>query len=534
VASNYPTSVDSFSTSHTGASSQGTDHAGHHNDLADAVNKIEAELGAAPSFAYATVRARLDIQEFDVKNYGAVGDGVANDTTAIQAAIDAANTAVRSRVKLHAGTYKITAPLTIPAGTGGFTDVGKTTLEGEHRNTTCIQQATANTPVIKPTGAAATYSQSVTIRNLRIEQATQASTTDTQAYGIAFPVEPPAVASWTIERCWINKCYVGIGCNNTSGQSAPWNLRVVDTWITSTRHNAIKLLSPTVAGMPSCEFDHLYVANTGVGSGAGAIVSDGPAFTFTAASVTMTDIDLEGWYNNAITYNGNSQAMTVRGFYIEHHHFDGTSPYGTTPVLFDVASDAIFDGVMISADTTGAIGAYMFGASNANLHLRGAATVLTIGGGGYATAFVASGTSRIFYNGDWRATTGLINVPFDNNTVASNDFLVRGARALTYSATIATDAGVASDKFKIVATNTTAFTISTPTNPSTGKEITYDIKNSSGGTHGVITWGAGFLNGGAGTVGAGAFTGIANGKRRTIRFYYDGTNWIELSRTADQ
>jgi hypothetical protein len=104
--------------------------------------------------------------------------------------------------------------------------------------------------------------------------------------------------------------------------------------------------------------------------------------------------------------------------------------------------------------------------------------------------------------------------------------------ALTYSSSIATDA-TAGNIFTIIATNGTAFTISNPTNPFKGQVVTYDIKNSSGGAHGVITWGAGFLNGGAGTVGAGAFTGIANGKRRTISFYYDGTNWIELFRTAD-
>jgi len=98
------------------------------------------------------------------------------------------------------------------------------------------------------------------------------------------------------------------------------------------------------------------------------------------------------------------------------------------------------------------------------------------------------------------------------------------ANALAYSGTIATDANLA-DVFGIVATNGSAFTISNPTNAFSGRIITYDIKNSSGGALGAITWGAAFLL-------AGAFTNPANGKRRTITFYYDGTSWVETNRAA--
>lgn len=121
-----------------------------------------------------------------------------------------------------------------------------------------------------------------------------------------------------------------------------------------------------------------------------------------------------------------------------------------------------------------------------------------------------------------------VSLTGDTNTLIA---FPSGSRVLTYSATIATDASLGS-LFTIAATNGTAFTISNPTNPVAGGTITYDIKNSSGGAHGVITWGTAFLNGGAGTVGTGAFAGIANGKRRTISFYYDGTSWVETNRAA--
>ncbi len=61
-------------------------------------------------------------------------------------------------------------------------------------------------------------------------------------------------------------------------------------------------------------------------------------------------------------------------------------------------------------------------------------------------------------------------------------------KVLTYGATIASDAGTG-NKFSIEATDTSAFRISNPLHSQAGMEITYDIKNSSSGTLGTITWG---------------------------------------------
>ncbi|MBU8898885.1 hypothetical protein DRW03_10715 [Corallococcus sp. H22C18031201] len=66
--------------------------------------------------------ALLDVRtvirsDIDVKNYGAVGDGIADDTSAIQAALDAAQNAgpsaeeANAAVRLPAGRYRITRPL---------------------------------------------------------------------------------------------------------------------------------------------------------------------------------------------------------------------------------------------------------------------------------------------------------------------------------------------------------------------------------------------------------------------------------------
>lgn len=55
MASAYPGALDSLAINKADGTTAATDHAAHHNDLADAVNKIEAELGVNPSANLSTV-----------------------------------------------------------------------------------------------------------------------------------------------------------------------------------------------------------------------------------------------------------------------------------------------------------------------------------------------------------------------------------------------------------------------------------------------------------------------------------------------
>jgi hypothetical protein len=67
-------------------------------------------------------------------------------------------------------------------------------------------------------------------------------------------------------------------------------------------------------------------------------------------------------------------------------------------------------------------------------------------------------------------------------------------------------------------------TIAAPTDPAKGMEITIDILNNTGGAI-TTTWNAAYKLGGA-------WTDPATTKRRTIRFRYDGTSWIEIARAT--
>lgn len=93
-----------------------------------------------------------------------------------------------------------------------------------------------------------------------------------------------------------------------------------------------------------------------------------------------------------------------------------------------------------------------------------------------------------------------------------------------YGPTVTIDAGIGGT-FVIVATNSTAFSVAAPTHSASGQVLRITIKNTSGGALGVATWNSSYKLGAS-------WTQPANGFSRSIAFVYDGTNWIETTRTA--
>jgi len=93
-------------------------------------------------------------------------------------------------------------------------------------------------------------------------------------------------------------------------------------------------------------------------------------------------------------------------------------------------------------------------------------------------------------------------------------------QAPTYGASVAIDASLGQYAV-ITATNNTAFTIQNPTSPSTGQILMIQVKNTSGGSLGAITWDTLYK--------MASFTKPSNGTRRTVTFLYDGTNWVEVN-----
>ena len=117
--------------------------------------------------------------------------------------------------------------------------------------------------------------------------------------------------------------------------------------------------------------------------------------------------------------------------------------------------------------------------------------------------------------------TGTINAV---GNIHKNGSSLTGREVITYSASMTPNQRNGASH-TITATNGTAFTINAPTNSVDGDIVTIIIRNTSGGALGVATFNASYKLGAA-------WTQPANGNSRTIQFLYNGTNWVEISRTA--
>jgi len=114
--------------------------------LMTAATNAETIAGTITDKAVTPAGLKFERPYIDVRSYGATGDGTTDDTTAIQAAIDAANAAGGGIVQFPAASYVITASLDMLNKSGVH-------LRGVSMAKTKIIQTTLTVPVVKVSGA---------------------------------------------------------------------------------------------------------------------------------------------------------------------------------------------------------------------------------------------------------------------------------------------------------------------------------------------------------------------------------------------
>ena len=97
---------------------------------------------------------------------------------------------------------------------------------------------------------------------------------------------------------------------------------------------------------------------------------------------------------------------------------------------------------------------------------------------------------------------------------------------LTYTSGVAMTPDLRNGEWvRLTITNNVAWTINAPKGSYVGQRVEFTIRNTSGGALGAATWNGSFKFGAA-------WASPATGFSRSIQFRYDGTNWVEVGRTA--
>lgn len=141
MASTYPTTLDSLSTSSADSTPSATNHPALHNDANDAINKIEAELGTTPSASHSTVKDRL--AAMDVMQLAASDETTAltTGTSKVTARVIGARTLVGVRASLTTAQTS-GSTFTVDVNKNGTT-VLSTKLTIDNTEKTSVTAATA-------------------------------------------------------------------------------------------------------------------------------------------------------------------------------------------------------------------------------------------------------------------------------------------------------------------------------------------------------------------------------------------------------
>lgn len=162
---------------------------------------FDGELAAALDEALADADSDVDIGVFNVRDYGAVGDGVTDDKAAIQAAITAALAAGRGNqiVFPGGGTYRLASYIDINGADGlSITGTGSAIIEYPSDDTSLVASGIAVSDAMARSGFIVRNSTGVSFYGLTFQGGTNSQITTTN---IGVGVYATSSSSMLMHRC---------------------------------------------------------------------------------------------------------------------------------------------------------------------------------------------------------------------------------------------------------------------------------------------------------------------------------------------
>ena len=243
----------------------------------------------------------------NAKAYGATGDGVTDDTTALQNSINALTTGLNATLFIPAGTYVVSTSLLIP-----YMQYNR--ILGAGPNATILQATMTNSPIIKTQEE---NTQTIEIADLGLWYATQRVAANTSAMGIMFAVTSAGVGSgfyhWRVSNVGINRAGVGIGTDpGGSGSIVVWGSLFDRIVMTAIAYRGVSM-APISGGMTHQTWVDIKINNNNTG-----VVATNYAFFASAVELSITGLNVEGW-RGQVFYNDGGLPATVRGIHVENH-----------------------------------------------------------------------------------------------------------------------------------------------------------------------------------------------------------------------
>lgn len=404
---------------------------------------------------------------FNVKDFGAKGDGVTDDINAINAAIAACTAAGNGIVWFPTSNYRVSAQVLNPANVE---------LRGSGRNSsfiTALGTFPINTPVVRLL-ATNVIGVACRIRGMAVDCNNISGSTGIYSEGIQ--------ENSGIYECMVRN-YGAFGVHITQGSSSqPQNFTIEDLEVFS---------------------------GSGTGASAIGLAINATSLSIVGARVSHVTVFATGstQLTKAVQFD-NLNGCTIRKVHVEN---------AVSGVLIGSVSGCFalhVDAVTANPNVTSAV-VISNGSSSQNILLtailpNGATNSIV----DQLTGFTLTAEQAVYAVGNGASSTRTV---LSSDAALGSRFKVlrRSVQTPTSSASITVDAS-AGEKVEpsVLAANAT---INAPTNPSLGQELTFTfIQDGTGGR--TVAWNAVFKQ-------SWSDTGNTLNKRSTITFWYDGTNW---------